>query len=138
MTTEFLSNFFGKKTKPVRKRNIVDEKSNVFPKPKGSVEYNDYYFIDIKKSKDPEKKYDAIFKHKKSGKDKIIPFGNKKIKDFTEHRDVGLKTIYDSKNKKPHTNLMSVSALNKYILWNKNSIESSVRDYKKYLKGIKL
>ena len=137
MSNDFLNSFFGVKQKPQRKRKTSESKKEA-PKssiPKGSVPYKNYYFLDIKKSKG-DKKYDAIFMNSKTGKNKIVSFGKKGEKDYTQHNNKDLLEFYDFKHKKKENwnDLMSSAALNKYILWNKKTLESSIRDYKSKLK----
>ena len=133
MSNNFLDSFFGVKQKPQRKRKISESKTN---QPKGSVLYKNYYFIDIKKSKG-DKKYDAIFMNSKTGKNKTVSFGRKGEKDYTQHNDKDLLEFYDFKHKKKEnwSDLMSSAALNKYILWNKKTLEGSIKDYKSKLKN---
>lgn len=129
--SSFISNFFGEtKKKPVRKKCLTDKTKQ----PVGSVKYGDYYFTGIKKSSKPDNKYDAIFQNVKTGKERRVSFGNKKEKDYTQHKDKSLKEFYEFKHRNDKIdNLMSATALNKYILWNKPSVDLGVRSYKRKL-----
>ncbi len=106
--------------------------------PGGSVKYKDDYFLGIKKSKKPSFKYDAIFANAKTGKERRIGFGKKSEQDYTQHKNKDMKEFYDFKHKKEDwKDLKSTQALSKWILWNKISLESGLRDYKSKLRGIK-
>lgn len=138
MSSSFINNFFGQSEKPKRKNSIKGEsalKKSVPDQPKGSIKYKGYYFIDIKPSNNLEKKYDAIFMDAVSGKGKILSFGDKKVKDYTEHKDKKLLQEYLDKHKDDNNkDLMTTSALNNIILWNKTSLSSAIRDYKERMK----
>ena len=69
MTSNFITSFFGKESKPKRRRQVINEKktkstkstrttkptktNTSFPQPVGSIKYKDYYFISVKRSKTP-------------------------------------------------------------------------------------
>jgi hypothetical protein len=126
------SNLFGDK-----KKKVKGEKSEI-KFPRGAVKYKDYYFDSIRKSKKVDKKYDAVFLNSTTGKEKLVSFGSKKEKDYTQHNKAELKKFYEIKNKnKDYTDLMSSSSLNKYILWNKKTVDGGLRDYKRMLKEAK-
>jgi hypothetical protein len=86
----------------------------------------------IKKSHKKEKKWDAVFE--KSGKEKIIPFGQKGYSDYTKHKNKTRKARYLKRHsgmgehwQKPDT----PGALSKWILWNKPTFKASLADFKK-------
>jgi hypothetical protein len=144
VSTGFFNNFFGqvkktssiksKKDKPKSDKSKKDKPKSTFIPPKGSVKYKKYYFIDIKRSKNPERKYDAKFIKGPSGREKIISFGKKGNPDFISTQDREQREFYDYKHKTATIkDLMSREALEKFILWNKSSLESSIRDYKRRL-----
>lgn len=134
--SSFINNFFGQNEKPKRKNQLVESKKKMVPEqPKGSVKYKGYYFVDIKESHKLDKKYDAIFMDSKTGKTKIMSFGDKKVKDYTQHKDKKLLQEYLEKHKNDdNKDLMTTSALNNIILWNKTSLSSAIRDYKERMK----
>ena len=79
----------------------------------------------IKKSKNPKKKYDAILNGKKT-----VSFGSSQYSDFTKHKDEDRKRNYIARHKpnqdwKDHT---TAGFWAKNFLWNKPTIEASVRD----------
>lgn len=154
---DFINSFFGKEVRKTRTRTKpkkVDTKTSkkqsntarsasrktknneYIKQPTGSVFYKGYYFIDIKRSKQPGKRFDALFLNAKTGNEKRIAFGNVGEKDFIALQDNDQRDFYDFKykNKQNWKDLMSRHALQKYILWNKGSMESSIRDYKKRLR----
>lgn len=145
--SNFLSNFFGPVDKPKRKTQILKEKSKEKSKkssssekmkrPSGSIPYKEYYFIDIKRSKNPEKKLDAIFVNSKTGKEKRVAFGSKKVKDYTQHHDKKLRENYELKFKSKGNikDLMSSATLSKIVLWSKPTVEAGIREYKRTLKS---
>ncbi len=135
VSNDFLTSFFGSSQPPQRKKKIEKKVADV-PQPKGSVLYRGYYFIDVKKSKGGDKRYEALFTNAKTGKGRTVVFGKKGEKDYTQHNNKDLLEFYDFKHKKKENwgDLMSSAALNKYILWNKKTLEGSIRDYKRRLK----
>jgi hypothetical protein len=137
-STGFFNNFFGqvnkKKTSTVKTKLTKEKSKKTFEIPKGSVKYKKYYFVDIKKSKNLERKYDAIFIKESNGKEKIVSFGKKGKYDYLSTKDREQRDFYDFKHKGVSlSNLMSKESLEKYILWNKSSLEASIRDYKRRL-----
>ena len=84
--------------------------------------------ITIKKSSKDGKKYDAVIDGKKT-----VSFGATGYSDFTKHKDEERKENYIARHKpnqdwKDHT---TAGFWAKNILWNKPTIEASVRDTNK-------
>ena len=82
----------------------------------------------IKKSKNPKKKYDAIINDKKT-----VSFGQASASDFTKHKDEDRKQRYIARHK-PNQDWKDYKTAGfwaKNILWNKPTVESSVRDTNK-------
>ena len=50
---------------------------------------NNYEFIEFRKSTNPNKKYDAFLKHKKTGKIKIVKFGSSFNKHYFDSTGIG-------------------------------------------------
>ena len=86
-----------------------------------------YTFIKFKRSKDKDKKYDAILKNNKTGKKKVIPFGAKgyaQYKDSTglklysklDHLDEERKKRYQQRHKDEGLNTRKYSA--GWFSWN--------------------
>jgi hypothetical protein len=89
-------------------------------------------FKTLRRSRNPEKKWDAIFD--KDGKEKVVSFGAKGYSDFTKHKNVTRKARYIKRHSgmgehwnKPDT----PGALSRWILWNKPSLKGSLRDFRK-------
>ena len=89
-------------------------------------------FKTLRRSRNPEKKWDAVFE--KEGKEKVVSFGAKGYSDFTKHKDVTRKARYIKRHSgmgehwdKPDT----PGALSRWILWNKPSLKGSLRDFRK-------
>lgn len=89
-------------------------------------------FKTLRRSRNPEKKWDAVFE--KEGKEKVVAFGARGYSDFTKHKDVTRKARYIKRHSgmgehwnKPDT----PGALSRWILWNKSSLKGSLRDFKK-------
>ena len=138
--SDFISNFFGQQ-KPVRKSKTAKraqkrvQKSTKTTKPKVTKKPKEVItFKGIKKSKVEGKKYDATFI--RNGREKVVSFGKKGEKDYTQHKDREMKEFFDFKYKKKQNwkDLMNPQALNKWILWDKNSLEKGVKSYEKMFK----
>ena len=87
----------------------------------------------IKKSKNPNKKFDAIIDNKK-----IVSFGAAGYSDFTKNKDEERKINYIARHK-PNQDWKDYKTAGfwaKHILWNKPIIEASVRDTNKKFKNI--
>jgi hypothetical protein len=89
-------------------------------------------FKTLRRSRNPEKKWDAIFE--KDGKEKVVAFGARGYSDFTKHKNVTRKARYIKRHSgmgehwnKPDT----PGALSRWILWNKPSLKGSLRDFRK-------
>ena len=79
----------------------------------------------IKKSTNPKKKYDAV-----TNDNKKVSFAASGYSDFTKHKDEDRKKNYIARHKptqnwKDHT---TAGFYAKNILWNKPTIEASIRD----------
>ena len=93
----------------------------------------------IKRSHVPEKKFDAVFENT-DGRTKVQPFGQKGYNDFILYN-----SKYDSNTAKEHKKRYiarhrgmgetfrdptKAQTLSRYVLWNKKTLKSSIRDYK--------
>eukprot|EP00438_Fugacium_kawagutii_P004488 Skav200087 [mRNA] locus=scaffold694:98053:98340:+ [translate_table: standard] len=77
----------------------------------------------IQKSSNPSKKYDAIVDGKK------ISFGASGYSDFTKHKDEDRKQLYITRHKKNEDwTKLNAGSFSRYILWNKPTITSSIKD----------
>ena len=63
----------------------------------------------------------------------VVHFGAKGYSDFTMHKDEARKERYLARHKTREnwTDPKSGGALSRWILWNKTSLEASIRDFKK-------
>ena len=87
----------------------------------------DSYFII--KSSHINKKYDVIqLPHKL-----ITRFGDSKYSDFTQHKDEERKQNYITRHKvnEDWTDLNKAGTWSRYILWNKKTIKTSIKDMEK-------
>ena len=97
-------------------------------------------FVQFKKSKNPKKKYTAIFYDLNKKKIKTVHFGfnNPKDKnnDFTKHKDEKRKERYllRSKSFLRTGDYMRAGYLAKWILWNKPTLKESINSYMKEFK----
>jgi hypothetical protein len=81
------------------------------------------------------KRYKAIFYDEDGNKIKTTQFGSSSHENFTIHRDKQRRELY----RKRHANdkidePMTAGALSWFLLWNKSSLEASIRDYAKRFK----
>lgn len=91
--------------------------------------------VDINKSNLTGKKMMAVF-YDGDKKIKTTHFGQAGASDFTIHKDEARKQLYLDRHKKNEnwSDPMTAGALAKYILWNKPTLEASIRDFKKRFK----
>ena len=87
--------------------------------------------IKIKTSHNKDKKFDAVFE--RDGRTKVISFGASGMSDFTKNKDEDRKKLYIQRHQKREdwNNPVSAGALSRYVLWNKPTLEASIKDYKK-------
>ena len=88
--------------------------------------------LKVVKSKKEGKKWDAIFLND-NGKEKSVSFGQKGADDFTKTNDVPQRRRYRNRHKKDlETNDPTRAGyLAYFLLWNKPTLEASIKDYKK-------
>ena len=81
----------------------------------------------IKKSTNPNKKYDAFINDKK------ISFCASGYSDYTKHKDPERKKRYIDRHKKNENwgNVESAGFLSRYILWNQKTINKSIDNLNK-------
>jgi 2,3-bisphosphoglycerate-independent phosphoglycerate mutase len=82
----------------------------------------------IKKSSNPNKKYDAIFEDKKK-----ISFGAAGYSDYTKHKDPERKKRYIDRHKQNEdwNDVKTAGYLSRYILWNKPTLKESIDNLNK-------
>lgn len=101
----------------------------------------------ITKSSNQSKKWDAIFMI--DGKEKKVSFGANGYRDYTlinnknskfylpkilDRNVVKSSYIRRHEKKENWNNPLTAGALSRYILWNKKTLNSSIRDFKKRFK----
>ena len=93
-------------------------------------------FISVVISKsDRDKKLKAVLRDDK-GKTKTLHFGAKGMSDFTKHGDEKRKKNYLARHR-PRENWSvpdTSGSLSRWILWNKKTLQDSIKDYKKRFK----
>lgn len=98
----------------------------------------EYKFIKLKKLNNDTKKYMAIFKNTKTGREKTVKFGASGMSDYTKHKDDERKQRYIDRHKKRENwnNPLTAGFWSRWILWNKTSIRESLNDTKNKLKTL--
>lgn len=91
----------------------------------------EYKFLELKKSTDGKHKYEMIFLNTKTNKKKSVKFGFYGASDYIQHKDEDRKQRYILRHQKNENwnNALSPGALSRWILWNKTTIEASLKDY---------
>ena len=87
--------------------------------------------VTITRSDRDGKKMKAVFT--KDGRTKTIHFGSEGMSDYTKHRDDARKKRYLDRHRANETweNPMTAGSLSRYVLWNKPTVQSSIRDFKR-------
>lgn len=87
----------------------------------------------IKKSTKSDKKLMAIFTNNDKSKKKTVHFGANGMSDYTIHKDKDRMKRYLNRHKKRENweQCDTAGALSRWVLWNKPSLEGSIKDYKK-------
>ena len=93
----------------------------------------------IEKGTAKNKKLKAIFYASDSSGDKkikTVQFGSKGMSDFTIHKDKERKQRYLDRHRKRENwnDPTTAGALSRWILWNKPTLEGSIKDFKKRFK----
>ena len=93
----------------------------------------------IQKSSNSNKKYDAVITNKE-GKSKTVSFGAKGYSDFTKHKDEERKEKYIARHKvnQDWKDYETAGMWAKNILWNKPTIEASIKDTNKRFKNLNI
>lgn len=90
--------------------------------------------ISVKPTDDNDtKKYVALFL--KNGKERRVRFGQKKAEQFFIHKDKTRRKNYVARHKSDlkTKNPMKPGYLSMFILWNKPTLQASIKDYKRRL-----
>ena len=101
-----------------------------------------YKFLGLKKANDNIHKYVATFLNNETNRKKTVKFGAIKkngepYEDFTTHGDEERKERYIKRHDKREDfqNPITAGSLSRYLLWNKPTIEDSLKDYLKRFKN---
>lgn len=83
--------------------------------------------VQFYKSDKPGKRMKAVFDGKKT-----VHFGSKGASTFLEHRDTKIKRAWIARHKvrEDWNNPITAGALSRWLLWNKPSLDASIKDYK--------
>jgi hypothetical protein len=87
--------------------------------------------VTIKPSSKPEKKFDAVFEG--DGVHKTVSFGAKGYDDFTKTKNEAQKDLYIKRHtaREDFNDPMTAGALSRWILWNRPSLQESIKDFKR-------
>jgi hypothetical protein len=88
--------------------------------------------VKISKSTKPEKKLMAVFQLE-NGRSRKIHFGSAGMDDYTKTKDKDQRKRYLDRHRARENwnDPMTAGALSRWILWNKETREASIKDYKK-------
>jgi hypothetical protein len=88
-------------------------------------------FVNITKSTRAGKKMMAVFYDEARKKVKTTHFGASGYEDYTGHQDLQRKMNYLERHEKKENwnDYMSAGSLSRWILWNKVSLNESIKDY---------
>ena len=75
----------------------------------------------------------AIFTNNDKSKKKTVHFGAKGMSDYTIHKDKDRMKRYLNRHKKRENweQCDTAGALSRWVLWNKTSLQCSIKNYKK-------
>lgn len=78
------------------------------------------------------KKLKAVFRLD-NGRTKTIHFGDRRYEDFTTHKDIHRRDRYIERHeaREDFDNPLTAGALSRWILWNKSTLNASIRDYRR-------
>jgi hypothetical protein len=90
-------------------------------------------YIEIKPATQKGKKLQAIFYDSNKKKIQTIPFGSAGMSDYTLHKDPKRKERYLDRHRarEDWTKPNNAGSLSRFLLWNKTTLDSSIKDYLK-------
>ena len=93
-------------------------------------------YVSIKQSSSTGKKMMAIFYDMNKKKIKTTHFGASGYEDYTGHQDLQRKMNYLGRHEKKENwnDYMTAGSLSRWILWNKVSLNESMKDYMRKFK----
>ena len=78
------------------------------------------------------KRYKEIFYTDEGKKIKTTQFGDKRYDNFTIHKDKKRKDLYRKRHHKDKIDdPMTAGSLSWYLLWNKTTLEASIKEYER-------
>jgi len=88
-------------------------------------------YIKLDKSDQDKKKFVATFFDKDKKKVKTTHFGSAGMSDYTINNDDKRKELYLNRHQKNENwnDFISAGALSRWVLWNKKTLELSLKDY---------
>ena len=89
------------------------------------------FYIDIKPSTNKNKKLMAVFYNKEKKKLKTIHFGQAGASDYTQHKSIERRNLYDNRHSKNEDweAPMTAGALSKWVLWSEPTLKAGVAKY---------
>lgn len=60
---------------------------------------------------------------------RLINFGSSEHENYTMHRDDKRKELYINRHRKEDWGKISAGSLSRYLLWNKKTLNESIKDY---------
>ena len=92
-----------------------------------------YTSVKVSKSSNKDKKLTAVFTNDETGKHKTVHFGASGYSDYTKNHDDERKERYINRHKKNEDwkDPTKAGTLSRFILWNKDTVSESIKDYKK-------
>ena len=103
----------------------------------------EYIFIKlVKLPKTDKKKYKAIFKNKKTSREKSIKFGSQGASDYTINKDPERKKLYIARHSKMNENwtnsgIMTAGWWSRWLLWSEPNFNDALSLVKEKLKKAK-
>lgn len=93
----------------------------------------DYTLISITKSSKANKKLQAKFKNKKTGRESVTHFGAAGMDDYTKTKDKAQRTRYRARHKGDNlSNPRSPGSLSMFVLWGQStSKKDNIASYKR-------
>ena len=77
------------------------------------------------------RRYKAVF-YDRNKKVKTIQFGDKRYDNYTIHKDDKRKELYRKRHYRDNIDdPMSAGSLSWYLLWNKKTLEASIKEYER-------
>lgn len=95
------------------------------------VSKKEYKFIKLKKlGEGNKKKYMAVFKNRKTGREKTVKFGAQGYEDYTIHKDPKRKELYIKRHSKMNENWenpLTAGFWSRWALWEKPDFKESLK-----------